>query len=461
MAGISAIAASVPRYRLPREVIARAWGGASLGGERAVANHDEDSLTLAVGAALELGADVHDVDAVYFASTSSPYAEKQVATTIASVLGLPATCRTLDVTDSTRAGTSALLAALDALASRSVTRVLVAGGECRTGEPESPNEQGFGDAGAALVVEAGPGTLAEIVATHSVHDEFLGTWRTSEQRFPRSGLGGFDVKFGYTRVLTGVLQGLLAKAGVAAGDVRHLVLPAPNPRAPLGVAKALGFDPKTQLADTFWATVGDCGAVQPLLALASVLERAAAGTLVAVASYGDGADALLLRVHAAAPAAVGRQIERKRTLQSYARYARFRGLVARESGTQDPASAAITYRDRAEILSLRGGRCRACGTVQFPRHRHCIECGSGDGLDAVALAHRGRLFTYTVDHLHESLDPPVAHGVVDLDGGGRVYLQLTDCDADALDIDLPCELTFRRVHDAGGFHNYYWKARPA
>ena len=459
MAGISAIATSIPRYRLPREVIARAWSGVSMGGERTVANHDEDSVTLAVDAALGLGRAAADVGAVYLATTSAPYAEKQGAATLAAVLEVPATARTLDFTDSQRAGTSAVLAALDALAAGTAARILVASGECRTGEPESPGEQGLGDAGAALLLERDGGALADVLAVHSVHDEFLGAWRTSDQRFPKS-VPGFDTKLGYARVLPAVVQGVLAKAGVAPGDVRYLVLPTPSPRAPLGVAKGLGFDPNTQLQDGLWTVVGDCGATQPLLLLAAALERARPGDLVLVAAYGDGADALLLRVNAPAPARLARQIEVKRPLQSYARYARFRGLMSRETVTADPASAAITFRDREEILALRGGRCAACGVIQFPRHRHCIECGDGRGLETVRLGRRGTLFTFTVDHLHESPDPPVAHGVVDLDGGGRVYLQLTDCEADALGIDMPLELTFRRLHDAGGFHNYFWKARP-
>jgi len=459
MAGISAIATSIPRYRLPREVIAGAWGGASMGGERTVANHDEDSVTLAVDAALGLGSAAGDADGVYLATTSAPYAEKQAAATLAAVLEVAATARTVDFTDSQRSGTSAVLAALDALAAGTATRILVASGECRTGEPESPGEQGFGDAGAALLLDRDGGALADVLAVHSAHDEFVGSWRTSDQRFPKS-VPGFDTKLGYARVLTAVVQGLLAKAGVAPGDVRHVVLPTPAPRAPQGVAKTLGFDPKTQLQDGLWTVVGDCGAAQPLLLLAAALERARPGDLVLLAAYGDGADALLLRVKAAAPARLARQIEVKRPLQSYARYARLRGLVSRETVTVDPASAAITFRDRKEILALRGGRCEACGTVQFPRHRHCIECGDGRGLEVVRLGRRGTLFTFTVDHLHESPDPPVAHGVVDLAGGGRVYVQLTDCATDALAIDMPLELTFRRLHDAGGFHNYFWKARP-
>jgi 3-hydroxy-3-methylglutaryl CoA synthase len=459
MPSIEAIAVSIPRYRLPREVIARAWGATSLGGERAVANHDEDSVTLAASAALELGA-AAGVDAVYFASSSAPYAEKQGAVTIASVLDLPPTCRTLDVGDSQRAATSALVAGLDALAAGTARRVLIATGECRIGEPESMSEQSFGDAGAALVLVAEAGALAEIVAVHSVHDDFLGTWRASDQRFPRS-VPGFDTKLGYGRVLTTAIQGLLGKAGLTARDVARVVLPAPSARAPHGVAKALGFDPKTQLQDGLWTMVGDCGTAQPLVLLAAALERAKPGELLLVAGYGDGADALLVRVQVPAAAGVASAIERKRPLQSYARYARFRGLVARESGATDVASAAITFRDRRVVLPLYGGRCRACGAVQFPRHRHCIECSDGSGLEEVRLGHRGTLFTYMVDHLHETPDPPTAHGVIDLDGGGRIYLQLTDCDPDTLAIDMPLELTFRRLHDAGGFHNYYWKARPA
>ena len=55
----------------------------------------------------------------------------------------------------------------------------------------------------------------------------------------------------------------------------------------------------------------------------------------------------------------------------------------------------------------------------------------------------------------------MSHAVVDLEGGGRLYLQLTDCEPERVEIDMPLELTFRKVHEGGGFKNYFWKARPA
>jgi 3-hydroxy-3-methylglutaryl CoA synthase/uncharacterized OB-fold protein len=462
MAGIQAAAGYVPRYRLPREVIAKEWGQPSAGGEKAVANHDEDSLTMALAASLALGATPAAPDAVFFASTTSPWAEKLGAPTIAGVLELPPTVRAVDFGDTLRAGTSAVLSALDAVAG-GAKAVLVAVGETRLGEPESSAEQSFGDAGAALVVGSDPGA-AEVLATHTVADDIMGTWRTDRQTFPRTFPSAFEAKYGYARSLGEAVKGVLGKARVAPAQIATVILPASNPRAPQGLAKAFGLDPKKQLQDSFWTTVGDTGAAQPLLMLAAALERAAAGDLILVCGYGDGADAVLLRATGQAPAAAAsvlQQIEVKRTLPSYGRYARFRKLVRKESGAGDTASPVALWRDRDEVLPLHGGHCPRCDVVQFPKHRICIECGHTGGLEDRKLARRGRLFTFTNDHMFESPDPPVTHAVVDLDGGGRIYLQLTDCDADRVEIDMPLDLTFRKLHEGGGFHNYFWKARPA
>jgi uncharacterized OB-fold protein len=331
------------------------------------------------------------------------------------------------------------------------------------GEPDSMTEQNHGDAGAALLLGRDAGR-AEVVATHSIADDFLGTWRTQEQDFPRSFLGAFESKHGYARVLGEVAKGLLARTKVTPQSLATVILPTPTPRAPLGIAKALGLDPKKQLQDAFWMTVGDSGAAQPLLMLAAALERAKADDLILMLSYGDGADAVLLRATGAGAVSsttVAQQIEVKRLLPSYGRYARFRKLVRKESATADVSTPVALFRDRKEVLPLYGGKCRACGVIQFPKDRGCVECGHVGALDDAKLGRRGRLFTFTNDYMHESPDPPTSHGVVDLDGGGRLYVQLTDCEPERVAIDMPLELTFRKMHDGGGFHNYFWKARPA
>jgi hydroxymethylglutaryl-CoA synthase len=49
--------------------------------------------------------------------------------------------------------------------------------------------------------------------------------------------------------------------------------------------------------------------------------------------------------------------------------------------------------------------------------------------------------------------------VVDVENGGRLFLSMTDGGAQDIRIGLPLELVFRRLHQASGFFNYYWKCR--
>ena len=65
-----------------------------------------------------------------------------------------------------------------------------------------------------------------------------------------------------------------------------------------------------------------------------------------------------------------------------------------------------------------------------------------------------------VDRLVYSVSPPVVFAVIDFDGGGRMPMELTDVDADAVAIGDRVEPTFRRISTADGIHNYFWKARP-
>jgi 3-hydroxy-3-methylglutaryl CoA synthase len=467
MAGIIGFGTYVPSYRLPRELIAKEWGQPSMGGEKAVAGHDEDSLTMAVNAALNALPDgvARGIDAIYFASTTPPYREKQSATTVAAVLDAGNAVRTADFTDSLRAGTSALRAALDAVAAGS-KRALVCAGDCRMGEPDSIAEQSYGDAGAAMLVGGdGEPVLAEVVGAYTQSEEFLGTWRSAEQDFLHAFPGAFETKFGYAPFVIGAVAGLLKQTGTRPEAISKAVIAAPNPRAIGAVAKTLKLDPKQQVQDTLWTLLGDTGTAQPLVLLGAALERAKPGELILLVSYGDGADAILLRTtDAIATYRTGRslfaQVERKRLLPSYGKYARFRRLIKKDSSGDDLSTPVVLFRDRRTVLSLHGGRCPKCGTVQFPRHRVCVECGNRDGLEEQQLARRGTLFTFTNDYLHDSPDAPTTHGVVELDGGGRVFVQLTDVDPEQVEVDMPVELTFRKYHEGSGLQNYFWKARP-
>jgi uncharacterized OB-fold protein len=37
---------------------------------------------------------------------------------------------------------------------------------------------------------------------------------------------------------------------------------------------------------------------------------------------------------------------------------------------------------------------------------------------------------------------------------------MTDRDPAKVDIGMRVEMTFRKIHDGAGLHNYFWKCRP-
>ncbi|MGQ9583666.1 MAG: hypothetical protein ACUVV6_09200, partial [Thermoplasmatota archaeon] len=141
-AGVIDIGVAIPWRRLSAGVIAEAWGAGGGRGERAVASHDEDAVTLAVQAALDcLGPrSAGDVGALYFASVSAPYLERSCGALVAAAADLGASVRTADFSGSTRAGADALCAAVDAVDAGRAASALVAAADCRLAAPGAPLE---------------------------------------------------------------------------------------------------------------------------------------------------------------------------------------------------------------------------------------------------------------------------------------------------------------------------------
>jgi 3-hydroxy-3-methylglutaryl CoA synthase len=155
MIGITAYGAYLPRYRLTGRMINEAWGRPGGRGEKAVGYFDEDSLTMGLSAVHHcLSEDgIEKTEGLYFASTTSPFKEKLASTEMAMILNLSPEARTLDIGHSLRSGTSALLAAVEAVKAKTLDRVLVVASDCgRLEIPGGFNEAAWGDGAAALAI---------------------------------------------------------------------------------------------------------------------------------------------------------------------------------------------------------------------------------------------------------------------------------------------------------------------
>ncbi|MDJ0847597.1 MAG: zinc ribbon domain-containing protein [Myxococcota bacterium] len=466
-AGIVSYGAYVPPTRLAFATI----GGrpAKEGGpEKAVAWNDEDAVTMAVSAAVNClrGFDRASVDGLMFASTSYPFQEKQGAALLARVLDLGRDVRTADFSGSLRAGTGALRAAVDAVVAGSSRRVLVVVSDCRLAAPNSPLEANFGDGAVAFLV-SGQDAIATLDASFAVADEIVDVWRTAGDPFVHSWEDRFVVQEGFTPRIVESVRGLLEQAGAQASEFAKVALYAPDKRSHGTVVRKLRLDP-AQVQDPLFGRLGNAGAAFSLLQLAHTLESAKAGDRILIASYGDGAEALALTatelVDKLEPRrGVSWHLERRRGVKGYDRYLKARGLTTTEyeAPRDQGLSATIHFRERDEDLSLVAQKCRSCGAVQFPHQRVCETCFTKDQFDRHRLSDKvGRVLTYTFDFFFPTPDPPVVVTICEVDGA-RVHLQAVNLTPEEVTLDMPVELEFRRIHQAGGRPNYYWKATPA
>ena len=466
MPGIVSYGAYVPPTRLALSLSAGRAPKAG-GPERAVAWNDEDAVTMAVaaGANALAGFDRASVDALFFASTTYPFREKQGAALVAKALDLRRDARTTDVSGSLRAGTDALLAAFDAVAAGSARRVLVVASDCRLGAPGSAQEQAFGDGAAAFLI-GGSDTIADLAGSYAFAEEIVDVWRSEGDPFVHAWEERFVVQEGYTPGITEAVRGLLARLGAQPGDFAKAALYAPDARSFAGAAAALGLG-RGALVDPLFGRLGNAGVAFAPLLLAAALETAQPGERILLASYGDGGAAFAFtatpHLEKLEPRrGVAWHLARRRAVASYDRYLKARGLDAKEwGGGREPGlSATIHFREREEDIALRGQRCNRCGGLQFPLQRVCERCFAKDDFELVRLAERtGRVVTYTFDFFFPTPDPPTIVTITDIDGA-RLHLQLVDVKPEDVRIGLPVELVFRRIHQVGGRPNYYWKGVP-
>lgn len=471
MVGITAYGAYIPAFRLSRDLMAKAWGRASIGGERSIANNDEDSATMAVEAVFDClqGDSRSDLGGLFFASTTAPYREKEISSLIATTVDLPAEILTADFANGLRAGAAALRSGLDAVASGSAKNLLVAAADCRLAYPQSESEQAFGDGAAALAIGSSK-VIATLEGHYSISNEMMDVWRKEDDTFVQSWENRWALGEGYSALMQRALSGLMKKKGLDPKGVTRAAFPAPDVRTHRRLAQVLGFDPKSQVVDPLLGQVGDCGAAHPFMLLVSALESAKAGDTILLGAYGNGAEAFLFQVTEEISKLKSRRgiqgwLQSKLSLPTYEKYLSYRGILKTQPG--EPfrllPSATAYWRDVGTILRFHGSKCRSCGTLAFPIQRVCYTCRTKDSFDEVRLSDKkGKVFTFSLDNLAgRSDDPVIVQSVVESEvDRARVYCLMTDFQPKEVRVGMPVEFTFRRIYEGAGFQNYFWKCRP-
>ena len=480
MIGVTGYGAYIPRLRMQRRAVveANAWFAPNLAGKargaRALANWDEDSITMAVAAARDCLGPAEDrsaVSAVFFASTTLPFAERLNTAVICEALTLGEPTQALEVASSQRAGLTALAQAFSRVRGDGGS-VLVLAADARKARPASAQELEYGDGAAAMLVGA-EGVIAEHLASATLTTDFVDRFRASGEDIDYAWEERWVRDEGYAKLMPRPVADALAKAGVAAADVAHFIMPSTFRGVDAQVAKACGIGAGA-VADPLFERIGDTGTSHPLLMLADVLERASPGAVIVVAQFGSGAEVTVLRVTDAVrgfrPAkGVGAWLARGVEETSYTKFLSFKGQVELDRGVrgeQDRKTALSTaYRHRSAILGLVAGRCSVTGQVSFPPSRLSYDRGKPlqDTQEPHKLAERrATVLSWSAEFLSFHRAPPHTYGQVDFDGGGRILMEFTDIAAGDIESGTAVEMVFRikDIDDRRGFTRYFWKATP-
>lgn len=181
--------------------------------------------------------------------------------------------------------------------------------------------------------------------------------------------------------------------------------------------------------------------------LVHALESAKPGDKILAAQFDQGCDAVLFEVtpeiaNLKKRNSVTGLLARRKEETNYLKYLAFNDLIVLEKGMRaeiDKRTALSVLHRKSDMLTgLVGGKCKVCGTAQFPRTRICANPNCG------------------------AMDPPNHYGMITFPDGGRLMADITDVEQGQVDAGSRVRMVFRikDVDVKRGFKRYFWKAVP-
>lgn len=297
MLGIVSYGFYIPKYRIKIEEIAKVWGknpddikNSLFVEEKAVACHDEDSLTMAYEAsvmALSNFQEKEKIKVVFFGSETPAYAVNPSSTILANFLGIENNYLANDHQFACKAATGALISSLGLINLGFTDYALVVGSDKANAKTHDPLEYTAGSYSVALITGK-KNLILEVLGFESFSSDTPDFWRREGIRYPSHG-GRFTGKPSYFYHIEKASQSLLQKLKIKPSDFHYAVFHMPNGKFPQEVARSLGFTKEQILPSLTVFKLGNGYTASALMGLVAVLEKAKPGELIFLCSYGSGA----------------------------------------------------------------------------------------------------------------------------------------------------------------------------
>lgn len=465
--GILDLAPYVPPMRLERSEIYAAigWAVPSLKGlatgERAIANWDEDAITMGFEAARTcLSAVQKPPSRITFASTTFPFADRSNSGIICSALDMPSSVRNEDVFGSRRAAVSALVRHFETKADG-----LLVASDCRDAKPGSAQEMNYGHGAAAVLLGKGR-VKAEIIAASSIHDDLVDQYRSRGNRFDYALEERWVREEGWLKTVPQAIENVINEAKISTENLDKIIVHGSS-GASRSIAKKFGIS-QEKVANNLYSSVGDLGTAHPLLMLAEAVKHSNTGDFILMVGFGQGADVVLLKRTKEKLTNDWDFESNRRVVKNYTQYLSLRDMIAIDFGLRaerdNRTALSAFYRKNKEITGMLGGRCTKCNTLQFPKSLICVKCGASHSQEFESLANMiGRIKSFTEDWLAYTPFPPYIYGNVEFEGEANIMLEFADFGPGEVKVGGHVRLVFRikDYDNKRDFRRYFWKPAPS
>ena len=480
--GITGFGAYVPRMRVCRKSIvnANAWYAPNLKGKakghRSLANWDEDSLTMAVAASRDLLGKADDrsyINEVLFASTTHPFADRLNAGIVSEALNLDEFVSSVDLSGSQSVALAGISQAVSRVSNPAYNgQVLLAAADSRVTRAGSPQELDYAD-GAAALSFGNSDVIADFLGEASLSADFVDHFRLNGEEIDYHWEERWVRDEGISKLAPKVIAQALENSKLTAEQVDYFIFPSTFKRMDASLAKMCGI-PAEAVVDNMAMELGDTGAPQGLLMLASVLEKSEPNKTILLVGFGSGARAVVFRTtEKLAATQPQRGLTKWMALgteeTNYTRLLAYKGQLDLERGMrgeQDKKTALSTsWRHKEALLGLVGGKCKETGEVHFPPSRISYTDGAPllDSQKPYPMAERlGKVMSWSAEYLSFHMAPPHHYGQVDFEGGGRILMEFTDVLPGEVSTGCEVEMSFRvkDIDEKRGYKRYFWKAVP-
>ena len=244
----------------------------------------------------------------------------------------------------------------------------------------SSSELNYGDGAAALLCGT-ENVIAKLVGHHSVSMDFVDHFRGDETDFDYGWEERWIRDEGYSKIVPPAIKAGLAACKLKGSDITHFIMPSLMPAVPKQMAKMCGIG-EGAVRDLLGANLGDTGCG----ACAGHAGRCAGDApRPATRSWSwpsaRASTSLVFEVTAENAKLAKRKglsgwLARRKEEKNYMKFLAFNEMLPIEKGMRaefDKKTAlSVLWRKRDMIYGLVGGKCKVCGTVQFPRSQVCV-----------------------------------------------------------------------------------------